>query len=160
MQRICGGRYKTQVAGCRLQVGNCAGWNFAGWGFCRLEFCRLPGILQVDNANLKLHHFFSILVWLSCAFIAVWLLVGAFDISLSCCHVPSLCTKASGHHLRENIKMTRLAWTFRGTDGSIVARSLHDVVEVQKMPEWGVSPLHPLMRSPLKPPITVSLLES
>ena len=39
-----------------LQVG-----NFAGWGFCRLEFCRLPGTLQVDNANLKLHHFFSIL---------------------------------------------------------------------------------------------------
>jgi hypothetical protein len=39
------------------QVGNFAGWNFAGWGFCRLEFCRLPGILQVDDANLKLHHY-------------------------------------------------------------------------------------------------------
>jgi hypothetical protein len=22
-----------------------------------LEFCRLPGTLQVDNANLKLHHY-------------------------------------------------------------------------------------------------------
>ena len=51
------GRYKTQVAG----------WNFAGWEFCRLEFCRLsgilqvdarlPGILQVDDANLKLRHY-------------------------------------------------------------------------------------------------------
>jgi hypothetical protein len=27
-----------------------------------LEFCMLPGTLHVDNANLKLHHFFSILV--------------------------------------------------------------------------------------------------
>jgi hypothetical protein len=116
MQRICGGRYKTQVAGCRLQVGNCAGWNFAGWGFCRLEFCRLPGILQVDNANLKLHHFFSILVWLSCAFIAVWLLVGAFDISLSCCHVPSLCTKASGHHPRENIQNDQIGLDLQGDE--------------------------------------------
>jgi hypothetical protein len=78
------GRYKTQVAGCRLefcrlgilqvvilQIRDFAGWNFAGWGFCRLEFCRLPGTLQVDNANLKLHHFFSILVKFSCAFIVV-----------------------------------------------------------------------------------------
>jgi hypothetical protein len=38
----------------RLQV---AGWNFAGWEFCRLGILRLPGILQVDDANLKLHHF-------------------------------------------------------------------------------------------------------
>jgi hypothetical protein len=29
-----------------------AGWNFAGWGFCRL-----PRILQVDDANLKLHNY-------------------------------------------------------------------------------------------------------
>jgi hypothetical protein len=33
-----------------LQVGDFAGWNFA----------RLPGTLQVDNANLKLHHFFIV----------------------------------------------------------------------------------------------------
>jgi hypothetical protein len=53
---------QVQNAGCRLQVGisqvgNFVGWNFGGWGFCRLEFCRLPGILQVDDANLKLHHY-------------------------------------------------------------------------------------------------------
>ena len=56
-----------------LQVGILQVGNFAGWGFCRLEFCRLgilqvgdfagwgfcrlPGTLQVDDANLKLHHF-------------------------------------------------------------------------------------------------------
>jgi hypothetical protein len=45
-----------------LQVGILQVGDFAGWGFCRLEFCRLPGTLQVDNANLKLHYFFSILV--------------------------------------------------------------------------------------------------
>jgi hypothetical protein len=39
------------------QVGNFAGWNFAGWEFCRLEYCRLPGTLQVDDANLKFHHY-------------------------------------------------------------------------------------------------------
>ena len=38
----------------------------------------------------------------------------------------------SGHHPCEN--MTRLGWTVRG-NVSIVARSLHDVVAVQKMPE-------------------------
>jgi hypothetical protein len=37
--------------------------------------------------------------------------------------------------LVKTFKMTRLAWTFRETNVLIVARSLHDVVAVQKMPE-------------------------
>ena len=35
----------------------------------------------------------------------------------------------------KTFKMTRLAWTFRGMNVLIVARSLHDVAAVQKMPE-------------------------
>jgi hypothetical protein len=55
-QPLTPGRYKTQVAGCRLefrrlgilkvgilQVGDFAGWNFAG---CQ-EFCRL--MMQTEN---------------------------------------------------------------------------------------------------------------
>jgi hypothetical protein len=44
------------AAGWRQVQTHVAGWNFAGWEFSRLEFCRL-GILQVDDANLKLHHY-------------------------------------------------------------------------------------------------------
>jgi hypothetical protein len=42
------------------------------------------------------------------------LLVCAFDISLSCYHVPSLCSKASGHHPRENVQNDQIGVDLQG----------------------------------------------
>jgi hypothetical protein len=72
-------------------------------------------------------------------------------ISLSCCHVLGLYSK-EWPSPRENIKNDQIGLDLQG-DECLVARRRHDVTAVQKMPEWGVSPLHPLTRSPLKPAI-------
>jgi hypothetical protein len=84
-----------------LQVGNFAGWNFAGWGFCRLEFCRLPGILQVDNANLILLQSDSLSALLISAYPATMFLASALR---------------SGHHPCENIQNDQIGLDLQGDE--------------------------------------------
>jgi hypothetical protein len=86
-----------------LQVGILQVGDFAGWGFCRLEFCRLPGILQVDDANLKLRHYkvfwYNLILYLLQSDSLSALLISANPAAMFLASALR-----NGHHLCENIK--------------------------------------------------------
>jgi hypothetical protein len=113
-----------------LQVRNFAGWNFAGWEFCRLEFCRLPGTLQVDSVNLNYTTFlvfkYNLVVHLLQSDSLSALLISAYPATMFLASALRLVAITPV----KTLKMTGLAWTYRGTNVLIVARCLYDVMAI------------------------------